>query len=74
MSHELSQIIQGQPFAVGLLLIAVYWMTRNNKDLIERLHGERAERLDKLESAIQRCEEDRAKLWERIVDHERNTQ
>jgi hypothetical protein len=30
MMDEILKITQGQPFIVVLLLLAVYWMTRNN--------------------------------------------
>lgn len=70
MMDEILKITQGQPFIVILLLLAVYWMTRNNADLITRLHAERTQRLDRLEEAIQECERDRKNLWERIANHD----
>jgi hypothetical protein len=70
MMDEILKITQGQPFIVVLLLLAVYWMTRNNADLITRLHAERTHRLDRLEEAIAECERDRKNLWERIANHD----
>lgn len=60
---------QGQPFTVVMLLVAIYWMNRTNTDLIGRLHTERAERLDRLETAISECERDRKELWQKILEH-----
>ena len=70
MMDDIIRLTQGQPFIVVLLLLAVYWMTRNNADLITRLHAERTQRLDRLEEAIQECEQDRKNLWERIAQRE----
>ena len=67
MIDELLKISQGQPFVVFILLLAVYAMNKTNSDLIARLHAERTHRLDQLEDAIARCEEDRKNLWERIA-------
>jgi hypothetical protein len=52
-----------------MLLIAIWWMNRTNTDLIGRLHAERAERLDRLETAISECERDRKELWQKILQH-----
>lgn len=70
MIEELLKISQGQPFVVFILLLAVYAMNKTNSDLIARLHAERTHRLDQLEDAIARCEEDRKNLWERIAQKE----
>jgi hypothetical protein len=70
MIDEVLKITQGQPFVVFILLLAVYAMNRTNADLISRLHAERTHRLDQLEDAIAKCEEDRKHLWERIAQKE----
>ena len=70
---EVLELAQGQPFTVGLLLIAIYWMNRTNSDLIGRLHQERADRLDRLETAIADCERDRKDLWQKILQHTEDT-
>lgn len=66
---ELLEVAHGQPFTVLMLLIAIWWMNRTNTDLIGRLHAERAERLDRLETAISECERDRKELWQKILQH-----
>ena len=70
---EILELAQGQPFTVCLLLVAIYWMNRTNADLIGRLHAERAERLDRLETAIGECERDRKELWQKILKHTEET-
>lgn len=69
MLQELLQITQGQPFLVFCLMAAIYWMQRGNADLIGRLHVERTQRLDALETAIQECERDRKALWEKLLEN-----
>jgi hypothetical protein len=66
MVDEILKIAQGQPFIVVILLLAIYAMNRNNSELIARLHQERNERLDRLETAIAECERDRKALWEKL--------
>lgn len=67
--REIIEITQGQPFTVVMLLIAIWWINRTNTDLIGRLHVERNERLDRLETAIAECERDRKELWQKILQH-----
>lgn len=66
---ELLELAHGQPFTVVILLVAIWWMNRTNSELIARLHVERAERLDRLETAIAECERDRKELWLKILQH-----
>lgn len=68
MSEELLKLLQGQPFLVVMLVLAVWGMYRSNADLIGRLHTERTERLDKLETAIAECERDRKALWDKLLN------
>jgi len=66
---ELFELAHGQSFTVVILLVAIWWMNRTNSELIARLHVERAERLDRLETAISECERDRKELWQKILQH-----
>ena len=70
MPDVILKLAEGQGFPVLLLLVAIYWMNRNNSDLFGRLHAERAERLDKLEAMAASCEKDRRQLWEKLLARE----
>jgi hypothetical protein len=65
--EAITEIAKGQSFPVVLLIWAIYFIYRANKDLLEKLHVERADRLDKLEAMSRECEKDRQRLWNRLL-------
>jgi hypothetical protein len=52
----------------GVLLLAVWWLTRNNKAILDAYNKERDDRITGLETHVNECNDDRKKIRDQMVD------
>lgn len=56
-------------FPAMLMALAVWWLQKSNRELVDALNTERSERLDAMEKHIDECDLDRRELRNMLLRH-----